>query len=100
MLGAANRDPEAFPDPDRLDVTRAQAHPIAFGLGIHFCPGAPLARVEGQVAFEGLVRRFTEFRLATDRLEWLPKVPNRGLKALPVTFTRAGSVSDGGLIRR
>jgi cytochrome P450 len=87
MLGAANRDPEAFPDPDRLDVTRAQAHQIAFGLGIHFCPGAPLARVEGHIAFDGLVRRFREFRLATDRLEWLPKIPNRGLMALPVTFT-------------
>jgi cytochrome P450 len=86
VLGAANRDPEAFPDPDRLDVTRVQAHQIAFGLGIHFCPGAPLARVEGQIAFDGLVRRFREFRLATDRLEWLPKIPNRGLKALPVTF--------------
>jgi cytochrome P450 len=89
LLGAANRDPAVFPDPDRLDVTRTHSHPIAFGQGIHFCPGAPLARLEGQIAFDALVRRFAEFRLATDRLEWLPKVPNRGLKALPVTFTVA-----------
>jgi cytochrome P450 len=86
MLGAANRDPGVFPDPDRLDVTRAHFHQIAFGQGVHFCPGAPLARLEGQIAFDALVRRFTEFRLATDRLHWLPKIPNRGLQELPVTF--------------
>jgi cytochrome P450 len=89
LLGAANRDPAMFPDPDRLDVTRTHSHQIAFGQGIHYCPGAPLGRLEGQIAFDALVRRFAEFRLATDRLEWLPKVPNRGLKALPVTFTVA-----------
>lgn len=89
LLGAANRDPAVFPDPDRLDITRTRSHQIAFGQGIHYCPGAPLARLEGQITFDALVHRFTEFRLATDRLEWLPKVPNRGLKALPVTFTGA-----------
>jgi cytochrome P450 len=89
LLGAANRDPAVFPDPNRLDVTRTHSHQIAFGQGIHYCPGAPLARLEGQLAFEALVRRFAEFRLATDRVEWLPKVPNRGVKALPVTFTVA-----------
>jgi cytochrome P450 len=89
LLGAANRDPAMFPDPDRLDVTRTHSHQIAFGQGIHYCPGAPLGRLEGQIAFDALVRRFAEFRLATDRLEWLPKIPNRGLKALPVTFTVA-----------
>jgi cytochrome P450 len=86
MLGAANRDPDVFPDPDRLDVTRTHSHQIAFGQGIHFCPGAPLARIEGQIAFTALVRRFAELRLATDRLVWLPKLPNRGLQALPVSF--------------
>lgn len=87
MLGAANRDAAVFPDPDRLDITRTRSHQIAFGQGIHYCPGAPLARLEGQIAFDALVRQFAEFRLAADRLEWLPKVPNRGLKALPVEFT-------------
>jgi cytochrome P450 len=86
ILGAANRDPDVFPDPDRLDVTRKHTHQIAFGQGIHFCPGAPLARIEGQIAFTALIRRFAEFRLATDRLVWLPKLPNRGLKELPVVF--------------
>jgi cytochrome P450 len=86
MLGAANRDPDVFPDPDRLDVTRTHTHQIAFGQGIHYCPGAPLARIEGQIAFAALVRRFAEFRLATERLVWLPKLPNRGLQALPVSF--------------
>ena len=89
MLGAANRDAAVFPDPDRLDITRTRSHQIAFGQGIHYCPGAPLARLEGQITFDALVRRFAEFRLAADRLEWLPKVPNRGLKALPVAFTVA-----------
>jgi cytochrome P450 len=89
MLGAANRDPDAFADPDRLDITRAHSHQAAFGQGIHFCPGAPLARLEGAIAFDALVRHFIEFRLATDQLEWLPKIPNRGLKALPATFRRS-----------
>jgi len=86
MLGAANRDPDVFPEPDQLDVTRTHTHQIAFGQGIHFCPGAPLARIEGQIAFGALIRRFAEFGLATERLVWLPKLPNRGLKELPVTF--------------
>jgi cytochrome P450 len=90
MLGAANRDPAAFDDPDRLDLTRSHSHQIAFGQGIHYCPGAPLARLEGHIAFTALARRFVDFRLATDKLEWLPKIPNRGLKALPVNFTVAG----------
>jgi cytochrome P450 len=86
MLGAANRDPAVFADPDRLDVTRTQSHQIAFGQSVHFCPGAPLARLEGQIAFSALVRRFAEFRLEMDALVWLPKLPNRGLKELPVVF--------------
>jgi cytochrome P450 len=86
MLGAANRDPELFPDPDRLDVSRPHFRQIAFGLGIHYCPGAPLARLEAPLAFAGLLRRLADIQLATDRLEWLPKLPNRGLKALPMRF--------------
>jgi cytochrome P450 len=90
MLGAANRDPAVFPDQDRLDVTRSYHRQIAFGLGIHFYIGAPLARLEGQIGFTALVRRFAEISLATAALEWLPKLPNRGLKALPVTFRVSG----------
>jgi cytochrome P450 len=86
MLGAACRDPAVYPDPDRLDVTRPHHSQLAFGVGIHFCPGAPLARLEGQVAFPALLERLATIRLETEKLEWLPKLPNRGLKALPVVF--------------
>lgn len=86
MLGAANRDPAQFPDPDRLDLGRADNRHIAFGWGIHFCLGAPLARVEGQIAIGTLARRLPRLALATDTPEWRESSALRGLKALPVTF--------------
>jgi len=86
LLGAANRDPEQFSDPDRVDVTRADNRHLAFGGGIHYCLGAPLARAEAQVVFAALVKRMPNLKLSTDMLEYQQTVSFRGLKALPVTF--------------
>ncbi len=85
-IGAANRDPKHFPDPDRLDITRRDNHHVAFGFGIHFCLGAPLARLEGQIAISTLLRRMPALQLATTTNEWRDSSTLRGLKALPVTF--------------
>jgi len=86
VLGAANRDPAHFPEPDRLDLARPDNRHLAFGWGIHFCLGAPLARVEGQIAIGALARRLPGLALATDRPEWRESSALRGLRALPVTF--------------
>lgn len=85
-IGAANRDPQRFPDPDRLDITRRDNHHVAFGFGIHFCLGAPLARLEGQIAINTLLHRTPALQLATVTPEWRESSTLRGLKALPVTF--------------
>ena len=85
-LGAANRDPAQFPDPDRLDVTRRDVRHVSFGYGIHFCLGAPLARVEGQIALGTLLRRAPGLVLAEPSPEWRESSVLRGLKRLRVTF--------------
>jgi len=86
VLGAANRDPAQFGKPDELDLDRQPNEHVAFGDGIHFCLGAPLARAEGQIAFETLLRRFAHPRLETDSLQWGGSFILRGLKSLPIVF--------------
>ncbi len=87
LLGAANRDPAIFPHPDRLDLRRANAnHHLAFGRGIHFCLGSPLARLEAEVALPMLLERLPRLALDTDRPEWRPNSTIRSLRALPVRF--------------
>ena len=86
ILAAANRDPAHFPDPDRLDITRRSNWPLAFGHGPHFCIGAPLARLEAEVTFSTLFRRFPRLRPATDRFEYAQNFNMRHLVTLPVTF--------------
>ena len=84
IVGAANRDPGQFPDPDRLDLGRPENRHMAFGGGIHFCLGAHLARLEGRVAIGELMRRFPTLDLATDEVEWRDTITLRGLKSLRV----------------
>ena len=86
FLGAADRDPAQFPDPQRLDLTRADNRHIAFGMGIHFCLGAPLARMEGQIAINMLLKRLPKLALATDKPEFRQSLTLRGLQSLPVSF--------------
>jgi pimeloyl-[acyl-carrier protein] synthase len=88
VMGAANRDPERFPDPDRVDLGRRDNRHVAFGWGPHFCFGAALARIEGQVAFETLLRRMPELALEPGPLVWRTNLGLRGLTALPITFRR------------
>jgi cytochrome P450 len=86
VMAAANRDPERFPDPDTLNLTRQDNRHLAFGWAAHFCFGAPLARMEGQIAFATLLRRLTDVALEPAPLEWRENLGLRGLKALPVRF--------------
>ncbi len=86
IFGAANRDPAQFPEPDRFDVGRTPNEHLAFGEGIHFCLGAPLARLEARIAFEAIVERCAEIRLAdpTAALSYRGSFITRGLRALPL----------------
>jgi cytochrome P450 len=86
MLAAANRDASQFPNPDRFDITRHDNRHLAFGLGPHFCIGAALARMEGQIVLGTLLRRLPDLRLATYHLEYRPNLAFHGLTALPVTW--------------
>jgi pimeloyl-[acyl-carrier protein] synthase len=86
LLGAGNRDPTVFDNPDQLDITRDKVSVLSFGGGVHFCLGAPLARLEGQLAFRALLERFPKLELATDAPEFRETLTLRGLKSLPVRF--------------
>ncbi|QHY95948.1 Cytochrome P450 107B1 [Streptomyces sp. S4.7] len=89
VLAAANRDPERFADPDRLDLSRGDNKHLGYGHGIHYCLGAPLARLEGQIALRTLLTRLPDLRLAVDPsdLRWRGGLIMRGLRTLPVQFT-------------
>src|SRR5687767_2477349 len=86
VLAAGNRDPERFSEPDRFDISRAEGRHLGFGLGIHFCIGAPLVRLEAQIAFNTILHRFPELHLATENLDWQEHPIFRGVKSLPLTF--------------
>lgn len=87
VMGAGNRDPERFPEPDRLDITRKNNQHLAFGWAAHFCFGAALARLEGQIAFDMILRRLPQLRLnAQGPLVWRHNLGLRGLTSLPVAF--------------
>jgi cytochrome P450 len=83
---AANRDPRRFQDADRLDLRRAENRHVAFGFGIHYCLGAPLARLEVQTALPRVLARLTDPAIEPDRLQWLPLLLTRALSSLPVRY--------------
>lgn len=86
VLGAANRDPQQFERPERLDLGRTPNRHLAFGGGIHYCLGAPLARLEGEIAFATLARELPGLQLAQDEIEYKNNLTLRGLTSLDVTF--------------
>jgi cytochrome P450 PksS len=88
VIGSANRDETVFENPDTLDITRENNKHLAFGQGIHYCLGAPLARLEAQIAINTLLDRMPDLRLkgSPESLRWRPSLILRGLDALPVGF--------------
>jgi cytochrome P450 len=97
VLAAGNRDPERFSEPDRFDITRDEGRHLGFGLGIHFCLGAPLVRLEAQTSFTAILRRFPKISLASETLEWqehpILRVTAGSFMSLRATAGRAGPIS-------
>ena len=89
LLNAANRDPRAYPDPDRLDLRRDGVPHLTFGFGIHICLGFPLARLEGQVALPAVLQAFREIDPTDARPRWLNSMVFRGMHALPLRVRHA-----------
>jgi hypothetical protein len=96
LIGSADRDERQFPDADRLDVGRQPNRHLAFGHGIHFCLGGPLARVEGQIAFGSILRRFERIELREEHPPYMPKIFLRGLERLPLALWPASAARAAG----
>jgi cytochrome P450 len=84
LMNAANRDPRAYEDPDRLDLARNGVPHLTFGFGAHICLGFPLARLEGQIALPAVLARWRRIALASDELDWMDSMVLRGMKAMPL----------------
>lgn len=85
-LGASNRDPKHFPNPNAFDITRKAERILSFGFGSHFCIGAALARMETQLTLEALISRTPNLHIATETFDWRPNISMPGLHSLPVSF--------------
>ncbi len=86
LIASANHDPAQFEDPERFDVTRTPNNHLGFGFGIHHCLGAPLARMEGQVALTSLARRAPNLAMTVDDVTYKTNVVLRGMQSLPVAM--------------
>ena len=93
LIGSANLDESVFPDADKLDITRSPNRHLSFGLGAHYCLGAPLARLEARIAIPALLQRFERLELAVpaDQLRWRPHIGLRGVEVLPLSVTPTGA---------
>lgn len=96
FLSSANRDPAKFKNPDELDITRRNNRHLSFAFGIHYCLGAPLARLESQIAFTTLFQRLDDLVLLNDDPPWLPQIFLRGLESLPIGFQAARQARAAG----